>query len=46
MDRYPIEVGDDGLIYIDTGSMIEGPPPGSETIDEPVTGPSCAGGEH
>lgn len=46
MDRYPIEVGDDGLIYIDTGSVMEGPPPGPETIDEPVTGPSCAGGEH
>jgi cytochrome b6-f complex iron-sulfur subunit len=42
MDQHPIEVGEDGLIYIDTGSKIEGPPPGSESIDEPPTGPSCA----
>lgn len=45
MDRYPIEVGEDGLIYIDTGAPVEGPPPGPETIDEPPTGPPCASGE-
>ena len=44
MDEYPVEVGQDGLLYIDTGTTIEGPPPGSESIDEPVTGPSCLGG--
>ncbi len=44
MDRHPIEVGTDGLIYIDTGSTEDGPPPGPETIDEPVTGPNCAQG--
>lgn len=42
MDQHPTEVGADGLVYIDTGSLEEGPPPGTETIDEPVTGPSCA----
>jgi cytochrome b6-f complex iron-sulfur subunit len=42
MDEYPVEIGDDGLIYIDTGDAEPGPPPGVETIDEPVAGPSCA----
>jgi cytochrome b6-f complex iron-sulfur subunit len=42
MDRYPVEVGADGLLYIDTGSLEEGPAPGSESIDEPARGPSCA----
>jgi cytochrome b6-f complex iron-sulfur subunit len=46
MDEYPIEIGEDGLIYIDTGETVEGPPPGTETIDEPVTGPSCTEGGH
>lgn len=45
MDEYPIEVGEDGLIYIDTGETELGPPPGGETIDEPATGPTCASGE-
>jgi cytochrome b6-f complex iron-sulfur subunit len=45
MDQYPIEVGEDGLIYIENGVVEEGPPPGAETIDEPPTGPSCAGAE-
>jgi cytochrome b6-f complex iron-sulfur subunit len=43
MDRYPIETGDDGLIYIDTSEATQGPPPGPLTIDEPPLGPSCAG---
>lgn len=42
MDRYPVEVGPDGLLYIDTGSLDEGTAPGSESIDEPARGPSCA----
>ncbi|MEZ5245116.1 MAG: ubiquinol-cytochrome c reductase iron-sulfur subunit [Acidimicrobiales bacterium] len=45
LDRYPVEV-DNGLLVIDTGSAIEGPPPGGETIDEPATGGSCAEGSH
>ena len=39
-------IGADGLIYIDTGTTEEGPPPGEETIDEPPTGPSCAQESH
>lgn len=46
MDEFPVELGDDGLLYIDTGSVETGPPPGAETIDEPVTGPSCAQEAH
>lgn len=42
LDSYPTEIGDDGFIYIDTGETIDGPPPGTETIDEPATGPPCA----
>ena len=46
MDQFPVELGDDGLLYIDTGTTEEGPPPGTETIDELVTGPSCAEESH
>lgn len=42
MDRYPITIDDTGMIYIDTSSKEDGPPPGGESIDEPVSGPSCA----
>lgn len=41
LDHYPVEV-ENGLLVIDTGSTIKGPPPGSESIDEPVRGPTCA----
>jgi cytochrome b6-f complex iron-sulfur subunit len=46
MDQHPIEEGEDGLLYVDTGTIEEGPSPGGETIDEPVTGPSCATESH
>jgi cytochrome b6-f complex iron-sulfur subunit len=47
LDRHPTEIGEDGLIYIDTGSKIDGASPGTVTIDEPSPGPSCSGeGEH
>lgn len=45
LDRYPTEIGEDGLVYIDTGRKEEGPPAGEpETIDEPAKGPKCAAG--
>src|SRR3989304_10208327 len=31
----------DGVVVIDTGVGITGPPPGPETLDEPPRGPSC-----
>ncbi|MCP5025910.1 MAG: Rieske (2Fe-2S) protein [Actinomycetia bacterium] len=42
LDRHPVEVGEDGLLYIDTGTKLDGAPPGTKTIDEPSPGPSCA----
>ncbi|MGH1504577.1 MAG: ubiquinol-cytochrome c reductase iron-sulfur subunit [Acidimicrobiales bacterium] len=42
MDTYPTEVGDDGLLYIDTGAKTDGGEPGNLQIDEPAKGPSCA----
>ena len=44
MDRFPVEVVD-GTVVVDTGTVIDGPPLGTETLDEPVKGPSCVGGE-
>ena len=41
MDSYPTEVGEDGLLYINTGDKIDGPAPGSKVIDEPSRGPAC-----
>jgi cytochrome b6-f complex iron-sulfur subunit len=45
MDRFPVEIGEDGLVYIDTSEPILGPAPGGEIIDEPPRGPSCMAGE-
>ena len=42
----PTEVGDDGLLYINTGEKIDGSEPGSLQIDEPATGPPCASEGH
>ncbi len=46
MDRYPTEIGENGLLYIDTGERMDGPQPGSFQIDEPPRGPSCATESH
>ena len=46
MDEHPTDVGPDGLLYVDTGVTEDGPPPGTETVDEPPTGPGCAVGSH
>ncbi len=46
MDTHPVEVGADGLLYIDTGTREDGPVPGVLTLDEPATGPSCDEGGH
>lgn len=45
MDRYPVQIVD-GVVEVDTGELIEGAPPGEETLDEPVKGPPCTGGGH
>jgi cytochrome b6-f complex iron-sulfur subunit len=46
LDTHPVELDADGLLYIDTGAKEDGPPPGSESIDEPPTGPSCTEEAH
>jgi cytochrome b6-f complex iron-sulfur subunit len=40
MDRYAVEIVD-GKVVIDTGTIIEGQPPGTVTLDEPPIGPPC-----
>jgi cytochrome b6-f complex iron-sulfur subunit len=42
MDRYPVEEGEDGFLYINTAETEEGPAPGVQTIDSTPKGPSCA----
>lgn len=42
MDTYATDVGEDGLLYIDTADRRDGLPPGQFTVDEPPTGPACA----
>lgn len=42
MDKFPVEIGDDGLVYIDTGTTIDGLAPGVTSIDAPAIGPACA----
>ena len=41
LDRHPIEIKD-GLVYIDTGTKIEGAAPGTITIEESGSGGTCA----
>jgi len=40
MDRHPVEIVD-GVVLVDTSVTVEGPPPGTVTIDEPARGPAC-----
>lgn len=44
MDRYATSV-EDGVLVIDPDTVISGPSPGPETIDEPPAGPRCVGGD-
>ena len=46
LDRHPVDVGDDGLVYIDTGTTIDGPEPGNLSLDEPASGPPCIAEGH
>jgi cytochrome b6-f complex iron-sulfur subunit len=49
MDRYPVEVGDDGLLRIDTGETELGHEPGVFTVDDDGSdgrGIGCAAEEH
>jgi len=42
MDRFAVEIVEEAVI-IDTATIVSGPTPGPESIDEPV-GPHCTGG--
>ncbi|HZD04896.1 MAG TPA: Rieske 2Fe-2S domain-containing protein [Longimicrobiales bacterium] len=42
MDSFPIRI-QDGEVLVDTGEVVEGPPQGELTLDEPAAGPSCLG---
>jgi hypothetical protein len=40
MDRFGIEMVD-GVLFIDTGAIVQGSNPGTESLDEPPRGPAC-----
>lgn len=40
LDRFAVEVVDD-VVLVDTGTRTKGPPPGTESLDEPTRGPGC-----
>lgn len=44
MDRYALSV-EDGVLVIDTSTVLPGPAPGTESIDEPPVGPRCVAEE-
>ena len=39
MDRFKIEVASDGMVSVDTSTIIQGPPRGTATVDQPPSGP-------
>ena len=43
MDRFAVEVGADGSLTVDTGTIIQGPPIGTNTTGQEAEGPSCLG---
>ena len=48
MDRFPITVGGNGDVTVDTGVLVPGPPIGTNTTGQEAEGPHCitGGGEH
>jgi cytochrome b6-f complex iron-sulfur subunit len=48
MDRFPVTVGGNGDVTVDTGVVIDGPPIGTNTTGQEAEGPHCitGGGEH
>ena len=43
MDRFAVEIGSDGSLTVDTGTIIQGPPIGTNTTGQEAEGPSCIG---
>ena len=49
MDRFAMEIGADGSLTVDTGTIIQGPPIGTNTTGQEAEGPNCIGqatGDH
>ena len=48
MDRFPITVAGNGDVTVDTGTVVDGPPIGTNTTGQEAEGPHCitGGGEH
>ncbi len=47
MDAYPATIASNGDVTIDTGSLVPGPPIGTNTTGQEAEGPHCtSGGEH
>lgn len=43
MDRFAVEVTADGSLIVDTGTIIQGPPIGTNTTGQEAEGPNCIG---
>ena len=43
MDRFAVEIGADGSLTVDTGTIIQGPPIGTNTTGQEAEGPACIG---
>lgn len=43
MDRFSVSVNDKGELLVDTGSIIQGPPIGTNTTGQEAEGPNCIG---
>jgi cytochrome b6-f complex iron-sulfur subunit len=48
MDRFPVSVAANGDVTVDTGTIVAGPPIGTNTTGQEAEGPHCitGGGEH
>ncbi len=49
MDRFATEISADGSLVVDTGTIIQGPPIGTNTTGQEAEGPACIGqatGDH
>jgi cytochrome b6-f complex iron-sulfur subunit len=44
MDRFPMEVNGARQLLVDTGTVIQGPPVGTNTTGQEAEGPHCIGG--
>ena len=43
MDRFAVSVSADGVLTVDTGTVIQGPPIGTNTTGQEAEGPNCIG---